>query len=55
MAVSPDGRHIASGSWDRTVAVWDITTGQHLAAVLLDGPILCLAWRAEDNLLVGGI
>ena len=24
MAVSPDGRHVVSGSDDRTVAVWDL-------------------------------
>ena len=30
VAVSPDGRHIVSGSDDKTVAVWDLETGARL-------------------------
>ena len=30
MALSGDGRHIVSGSGDRTVAVWDLQTGARL-------------------------
>jgi WD40 repeat protein len=28
VAVTPDGRHIVSGSYDCTLRVWDLTTGE---------------------------
>ena len=30
MAVSPDGRRIVSGSYDKTVAVWDLESGTRI-------------------------
>ena len=28
---SPDGKHIASGSYDKTVKVWDAATGEEVS------------------------
>ena len=33
VAFSPDNRRLASGSWDETVKVWDVPTGQQLSAL----------------------
>ncbi len=33
IAFSPDGQRLASGSWDRTVKFWEVTSGEQLSIV----------------------
>jgi len=41
VAYSPDGKHIASGSGDRTVKVWDSQTGKEVRVLVCHRPIVC--------------
>ena len=41
VAYSPDGKHIVSGSDDKTVKVWDSQTGKEVSVLLCHRPIVC--------------
>ena len=41
VAYSPDGKHIVSGSGDKTVKIWDSTTGKEVSVLVCDCPIVC--------------
>ena len=41
VAYSPDGKHIVSGSDDRTVKVWDAQTGKEVSVLVCHRPIVC--------------
>jgi hypothetical protein len=48
-AFSPDGRHFASMGEDRTLKVWDATTGQELLALPDTGEAQCAAFHPPDG------
>jgi WD40 repeat protein len=50
---SPDGRNLATGSWDQSVIIWDVPTGTR-AAILREGfneVINAVAWSPDGRIL----
>ena len=48
VAYSPDGKHIVSGSDDRTVKVWDAQTGKEVIVLVYHRPIVCCCVDCAD-------
>jgi WD40 repeat protein/serine/threonine protein kinase len=55
VAVAPDGRTLASGSWDRTVTLWDLATGK-ARATLIGHPyeVIGVAFSPDGRTLAAG-
>ncbi|KAL8446483.1 hypothetical protein Emed_004937 [Eimeria media] len=52
---SPDGFTIASGSFDKSIRLWNGSTGQYVATLRGHvGPVYQLAFSADSNLLLSG-
>jgi hypothetical protein len=41
---SPDGTKIVSGSWDKTVLIWDAASGEQLCSLNVDGQVFSVDW-----------
>ena len=54
VAFSPDGQWIASGSWDKTVRLWDAATGECCAELRHPGTVRVLEFSPDSSWLVTG-
>jgi WD40 repeat protein len=55
LAISADGRYLASGSQDKTVGLWSLPGGQLLAQLTgHSGAINCLLFTADHKTLISG-
>ena len=55
MAVSPDGKRILTGSWDRTAKLWDAASGREVLTLKgHSGPVLSVAFSPDGLWIVTG-
>lgn len=51
IAWSPDSQQLASGSWDQTVRIWQVASGEQLGEIPHPDQVIALDWSPNGNML----
>ena len=54
VAVTPDGRHVVSGSADKTLRVWDLESGKELATFTGESEMHSCAVASDGRTIIAG-
>ncbi len=52
---SPDGRAVASGSYDNTMRLWDVATGKTLSTLSYSSSIVSMAFSSDGTTIASGL
>lgn len=54
VALTPDGKRVISASFDNTLKLWNLQTGEEIATFIGESPFLCCAIAADGVTIVAG-
>jgi WD40 repeat protein len=51
MRFTPDGKYLATASFDRTIKVWELESGREVARIVENAPVLAVGFSGDGRML----